>query len=183
MCTVLQTFQSVCTGILSFHTHNHLSGGQGIYNNCHFIVGKKHNSKNVMSAALCLTSKTHNNQNLSSPQILVMITMWSQSITYVVVSQSSLRCINQFFLVETKHRISKMSSLKGDNLDRDIASHTTSTERSRISSFPMMSPSPRKGTLFPSITPSLLTGRKILQTEEKGERHGREREGSLGQKK
>lgn len=60
-----------------------------------------------------------------------------------------------------------MSSLKGDNLDRDIAGHTTSTERSRISSFPMMSPCPRKGTLFPSITPSLLTGRKQLQTERK----------------
>ena len=76
-----------------------------------------------------------------------------------------------------------MSSLKGDNLDRDIASHTTSTERNRLSSFPMMSPSPRKGTLFPTITLSLFTRRKQLQTEEKGERHGREREGSLGQKK
>lgn len=68
-----------------------------------------------------------------------------------------------------------MSSLKGDNLDRDIAGHTTSTERSRISSFPMMSPCPRKGTLFPSITLSLLTGRKQLQTERKVKKWKRKR--------
>lgn len=59
-----------------------------------------------------------------------------------------------------------MSSLKGDNLDRDIAGHTTSTERSRIE-FPH--DVPLGSRVDPSLLspPSLLTGRKQLQTERK----------------
>lgn len=54
-----------------------------------------------MSVALCLTAKNNNNQNCNY-EVLAIITMWSQTILYVVVSPSSLKYRVLFFLVETK---------------------------------------------------------------------------------
>lgn len=54
-----------------------------------------------MSVALGLTAKNNNNHNCNY-KVLAIITVRSQTILYVVISQSSLKYIVLFLLVETK---------------------------------------------------------------------------------